>query len=127
MRKISSKIIFLIHCLIVFFWLGLFFVPTSFWPGRIIFHFYLTLVIVFNQFIWGLLIMPWTKKYRMVCFLTTVNQLLKGDSIYDEKNYDHSFTQELFGKAGIKIPHRFATFLTFTILIIVTFQYLSIK
>ena len=127
MRKISSKIIFLIHCVIVFFWWGLFFVPTSFWPSIIIFHFYLTLVIVFNQFVWGLLIMPWTKKYRMVCFLTTVNQLLRGDSISDEKNYDHSFTQELFGKAGIKVSHRFATFLTFTILIIVTFQYLSIK
>jgi len=127
MRKISSKIVFSIHCLIVFFWCGLFFVPISLWSDKIIFHFYLTLIIVFNQFIWGLLIMPWTKKYRMVCFLTTVNQLLRGDSIFDEKNYDHSFTQELFGRAGLKISHRFATLLTFTILIVVTFQYLSIK
>ncbi len=127
MRRISSKIVFLIHCLIVLFWLGLFFVPVSLWPNKIIFHFYLTLVIVFNQFIWGLLIMPWTKKYRMVCFLTTINQLLRGDSIFDERNYDHSFTQELFGKAGIKITHRFATYLTFTVLIVVTFQYLSLK
>jgi len=127
MRKISSKLVFLIHCLIVFFWVGLFFVPVSFWPEKIIFHFYLTLLIVFNQFVWGLLIMPWTKKYRMVCFLTTINQLLRGDSISDERNYDHSFTQELFGRAGIKISHRFATYFTFTILIVVTFQYLSLK
>ncbi|MFA4999015.1 MAG: hypothetical protein WC514_03280 [Candidatus Paceibacterota bacterium] len=127
MRRISSKIVFLIHCLIVFFWFGLFFVPVSLWSDKIIFHFYLTLVIVFNQFIWGLFIMPWTKKYRMVCFLTTVNQLLRGDSISDEKKYDHSFSQELFGKAGIKITHRFATYLTFTVLIVVTFQYLSLK
>jgi hypothetical protein len=123
MKDYLAKIIFLFHSVVVVFWIGLFFIPTSFWPNKITFHFYLTLVIVANQFLWGLLIMPWTKKYRMVCFLTTIHQLLRGKSISDEENYKHSFTKEFLGKAGITVSHRFATILTFTISTIVTVQY----
>jgi len=123
MKDLSAKIIFLIHSVIVILWIGLFFVPIRLWADRITFHFYLTLLIVANQFLWGFLIMPWTKKYRMVCFLTTINQLLRGKSISDEENYKHSFSKEFFGNIGITISHRFATIFTFTISTIVTIQY----
>jgi len=123
MRKFFSDFIFLLHALFVIFWYGLFFVPLSLWSGKISFHFFLTLAIVGNQFLWGFLIMPWTKKYRMVCFLTTIMQLLRGQKISDPKNYNHSFTKEFFGKTGLNIPHRGATLLTFTILTVVTIQY----
>lgn len=127
MRDFLAKIIFLTHSVIVVFWVGLFFVPARLWPDKITFHFYLTLAIVANQFLWGFLIIPWTKKYKMVCFLTTMNQLLRGRSVSDEENYRHSFLQEFFGKAGITVSHRFATVFTFSILIIVTIQYLFFR
>jgi len=128
MKDFLGKIIFVIHSAIVVFWLGLLLVPESWWPGKIVFHFYLTLVIVFNQFIWGLMIMPWTKKYRMVCFLTTIHQLLRGKSISDEKNYSHSFAREFFGKFHIHLPHKFITCFTLTVFVIVSIQYfLSIR
>ncbi len=125
MKNFLAKIIFLIHSAVVIFWLGLLFVPVKWWPGKLNIELYLTLIIVYNQLIWGLIITPWTKKYRMVCFLTTINQLLRGKAISDEKNYDHSFIQEFLGLAKIKVPHRFAIYLTFTIFTIVLFQYFS--
>ena len=68
--------------------------------------------------------MPWTKKFRMVCILTTPMQILRGQKISDPKNYNHSFFKELAGKNGIKIPHAVSTLITFSALAIVTFQYL---
>jgi len=124
MRDIFAKIVFLIHVLIIVVWWGLFFVPVYYWPKKINFHFYLTLFIVIQQIMWGFLIIPWTKKYRMVCFFTTLTQLLRGQSISDDKNYDHSFTRELLGKFGIKrLPHRFSAYLALFILMIVSIQY----
>jgi len=123
MKDFLGKIIFLIHSVIVVFWLFLLVVPADWWPDKISFHFYLTLFIVFNQFLWGLIIMPWTKKYRMVCFLTTMHQLLRGKSISDEGNYDHSFTRELFGNFHVSLSHKFITFFTLTVFVIVSLQY----
>lgn len=126
MRNFFAKIIFLVHVVIVLVWWGLFFVPASHWPEKIIFHFYLTMIIVTHQIIWGFLILPWTGKYRIVCILTTLTQLLRGQSISDDRNYDHSFTRELLGKVRIKkLPHRFSAMMAFVILIIVSIQYFS--
>jgi hypothetical protein len=111
---------------IVFVWWGLFFVSSSRWPEKITVHFYLTLFIVIQQIMWGFLILPWMGKYRIVCILTTITQLLRGQSLSDDKNYDHSFTKEILGKVGIKrLPHRFSAMLAFVILIIVSIQYFS--
>ena len=123
MRNFFAKLFFLIHSVIVVFWCGLLFVPIDWWPNKITFHFYLTLFIVLHQLLWGFLIFPWTKKYRMVCPLTTITQLLRGEEISEEQNYNHSFAKEFFGNAGINIPHRFATTFTFVILIITAIQH----
>ena len=125
-RSLFAKFTFWLHSTIVTFWYALFLVPLSFWADKIVFHFQFTLFIIFNQFFWGFLILPWTKKYRMVCFLTTITQLLRGEDISDKKNYDHSFSQEYFKKFGINISHRMSTVITFTILFLVTIQYLSL-
>jgi hypothetical protein len=111
------------HAVFVMFWYSLILVPASLFPNRDTFCFYLTIVIVFHQFIWGFLIMPWTKKYRMVCLLTTLTQLLRGQKVSDPKNYDHSFTQEAFKKVGINIPHRATTLITLSVLVIATVRY----
>lgn len=123
MRNFIAKIIFLFHIVIVSIWLGLFFIPEHWFPNKVSFQFNLSLLIVGHQFIWGFLIMPWSEKYRMVCFLTTVTQLLRGQKLSDPKNYDHSFTQEFFKEIGVNIPHRASTLLAFTILVITAVQY----
>jgi len=122
-----ANLLFGIHFIIVIIWLGLFLVPSSVWHDRIIFHFYLTVIIVTHQFLWGLAIMPWTRKFRMVCILTTPMQLLRGQKISDPKNYDHSFFQEFFGNQGLKIPHEISTLITFSALALATFQYLFLR
>ena len=124
MRNFLINSIFYLHAGFILFWYGLFFIPLSWWPNKVFFHFVLTIAVIIQQFLWGFLIMPWTKKYRMVCFLTTVMQIIRGQKISDPKNYEYSFTREFFGKIGITVPHRGATFLTFIILAIVAIQYL---
>lgn len=122
-----ADILFWTHVVIVAFWFGLFLVPSSVWHDKITFHFYLTVVIVVHQYLWGLAIMPWTHKFRMVCILTTPMQLLRDQKISDPKNYNHSFFKELVGKGGIKIPHSISTIFTFAILALVTYQFLFLR
>jgi hypothetical protein len=126
-RLFLANFLFWLHFIIVTIWLGLFLVPSSVWHDKITFHFYLTVVIVAHQFLWGLIIMPWTKKFRMVCFLTTFMQLLRGEKISDPKNYDQAWLKELVGNQGIKIPHAFSTIVTFSTLSLVTFQFFFLR
>jgi hypothetical protein len=126
-RLILADVLFWIHFAIVAMWAWLFLVPTSVWPDRITFHFYLTVLIVTHQFIWGFIIMPWTKKFRMVCALTTFMQLLRGQAISDSKNYEHSWFKEFLGNQGIKIPHAVSTLFAFSILALVTYQFLFLR
>ena len=122
-----ADILFWIHFAIGTFWLGLFFVPNSLWHDKITFHFYLTITIVAHQFLWGLAIMPWTHKFRMVCILTTPMQLLRGQKISDPKNYNHSWLKELAGKEGIRIPHALSAAVTFAALALSTYQYVFLR
>ena len=123
MRKFSADFVYWSHVALVLFWWGLFLVPRSAWDDKITFHFYLTAGIVGHQFLWGALIVPWTKKYRMVCALTTLMQWLRGQSVADPQNYGHSFTKEFFRKNGITVSHRTVTAITFTVLVLVSVQY----
>lgn len=127
MRKLSANFIFFIHSLIVVFWCSLFFISSNWWPDKVSFHFYLSWFILCHQIIWGLLVLPWTKKYRLICLLTTIMQILRGENISDKKNYEHSFIQEFLRKIGINIPRNWPTIMTFTIITIVTLQYFFFK
>lgn len=126
-RLFFADLLFWTHFLIGSIWLGLFLVPSSVWNDKITFHFYFTILLVTHQFLWGFLIMPWTRKFRMVCILTTPMQLLRGQKISDPKNYNHSFFKELVGKNGIKIPHTASTILTFSALILIIYQYFFLR
>ncbi|OGH15634.1 MAG: hypothetical protein A3C22_02795 [Candidatus Levybacteria bacterium RIFCSPHIGHO2_02_FULL_37_10] len=119
--------LFWLHFLVGSIWLGLFLVPSSVWHDKITFHFYLTIAIVGHQFLWGLILMLYTRKFRMVCILTTPMQVLRGEKISDPKNYDHSFFKELVGKNGIKIPHLASTLITFSALSLAIYQYLFLR
>lgn len=124
-RLILADIVFWIHFSAITLWFGLFLIPTSVWPDRITFHFYYTLIIVGHQIIWGLIILPWAKQFRMVCFLTTFSQLLNKENISDPRNYDHRVPKKFSFNHNIKISHTFSTILTFICASIVVFQYLS--
>ena len=126
-RLLLADILFWMHFVVGTFWLGLFFVPSSLWHDKITFHFYLTIIIVTHQFLWGLAIMPWTHKFRMVCILTTPMQLLRGQKISDPENYNHSWFKEFFGYQGIKIPHKFSTIITFSALFLAIYQFLFFR
>ena len=126
MKKTLGDIVFWFHIVFVLFWYALFFVPVNVWPDKILFHFYLTLGVVIHQIVWGLIIMPWTGRYRMVCMLTTIAQLLRGEDIANPNNYDHSSTREFLAKFGItKVPHRISTIIAFIVLILVSIQYFT--
>jgi hypothetical protein len=123
MRKFLARVVLLFHVTLVSFWLSLFFLPESLFLDKISLQFYLSLLIVGHQFFWGFAIMPWTEKYRMVCFLTTITQLLRGEKISDSKNYDHSFTREVLKVAGVNISHRVSTALSLTVLAIASIRF----
>lgn len=134
MRLFLADLLFWAHFIIGSIWLGLFLVPSSVWlaslrsgPDKITFHLYLTIAIVGHQFLWGLFLIPWTRKFRMVCILTTPMQLLRGQKISDPKNYNHSFFKEVVGKGGIKIPHSISTLITFSALFLTIYQFLFLR
>jgi hypothetical protein len=111
-RAVLSEFVFWLHLVIISAWVALFFVPLSLWPGRIAFHFCFSMVVIAHQFIWGAIVMPWTKRYRMVCILTTLMQALRGYKISDPRNFTHSFVQELFHRAKVRVPAIVPTALT---------------
>jgi len=123
MRDFFTTTIFWLHFFVVAFWIGLLFVPEFLLPGKTAFHFYFTVGLVGHQFLWGAAIYPWTKKYRMVCILTTFMQLLRGHPLSTVDNYGHSWTKEFIKRLGWGIPERGATVLTLAIFVISTFQF----
>lgn len=123
LRNFLTNFVYWLHFAIGGVWYGLFLVPSTLWPGRIPFHFFMTMAIVGHQFLWGAMLIPWTKRYRTVCILTTILQLLRGKDIKDPENYNHSLTVETIKKVRIKIPHAAAIFLNFLVFIVVSIQY----
>lgn len=127
MRNVLAEGIFWIHFAIVFFWYGLFFIPADWWQGKISFHFFFTVGIMLQQVLWGAILLPWTKRYKLVCVLTTIMQLLRGEKISSEKNYQHSWTREFLERMGLKIPEGGPLIVNLFVLFAVSFQYLLPK
>ena len=103
-RKMDRKtllrgIIHGIHFPICVFWFALFFIPVSFWPGRIAFQFWYAMGMVGLEFVWGALVF---KKAAPICPLTTWMQSIRGYPLKDKRNYLHSYFYEIFHR--FKIP-----------------------
>ncbi|MBI2176233.1 hypothetical protein HYU40_02685 [Candidatus Woesearchaeota archaeon] len=122
-RAAAAETMFWLHFVMVAMWFGLFLVPASLWAGKISFHFWFILIAVAMQFGWGAVLMPVTKKYRMVCPLTTAMQLLRGYPVADARNNNHSCIKEFFHRIGKPVPKKAVTISTFVSLGIVTLQY----
>ncbi|PIR03983.1 MAG: hypothetical protein COV59_02250 [Candidatus Magasanikbacteria bacterium CG11_big_fil_rev_8_21_14_0_20_39_34] len=101
MKKILVNIIFGIHvCVFLFFPLA-FFIPASVWEKRIEFHFWYCFSLFMLFYLWGML---WTlrrkDKIYSICILDTLMQYLRGYSMWDPKNYEHSFVEEMTTRFG---------------------------
>lgn len=123
LKKAAAETLFWLHFIMVAVWFGLFLVPASLWAGKATFHFWFITTATAVQFLWGLMLLPVTKKYRMACPLTTAMQLLRGCPVSDEKNNNHSCIKEFFDRLGMKVPKKAVTISTFASLAAVTVQY----
>ena len=123
LRKAAAETVFWLHFALVSVWFGLFLVPTSLWSGKISFHFYFITVTTALQFLWGFVLLPVTKKYRMACPLTTAMQLLRGYPVADARNNNHSCIKEFSERIGKPIPKKAVTISTFVSLGVVAVQY----
>ena len=123
MKNLLSNFVYFSHFGVGFFWCGLFFLPTTWWPDKISFQFFLTITIIGHQFLWGGFIKFRTGKFRPTCFLTTIAQRLRGFPISSPENYNYSFTKEIFRKIGIPLPQKAVPALAFVIFVVVTIQY----
>ena len=127
LRAQLARIIFGIHFLIGTFWVGLFFVPPTLWASKVSFHFFFTWGVVMHQMIWGAFLMRFTKRYELVCILTTLEQIAKGEKLDEARKYRHMVIKKFFEKFGWGIPQRGATVLALFALLLVTFQYLFLS
>lgn len=106
--RLLVDIIYGLHVLIfLFFPLG-FLIPSSWWPQRIEVHFWYSVTLFILFYLWGSI---WTIRYRdklhAICILDTLMQRVRGYSMWDKKNYEHSFVEEMFGRMGIHwLPNR---------------------
>lgn len=122
-KKALTEVIFWLHLALFIVWYALFFIPSSLWPQRVVFHFWYIALQVLSEVITGLMLMPKMKKFRIVCPLTTLMQSLRGFKPSDPRNYDHSFVREFAKRVGIRIPYGFVGALIFLSLAVVTLQY----
>jgi hypothetical protein len=97
-----SELSFWIHTPFFILFILPFFISSSLWSSREIFHFgYISFVISVNFFL-GIFIYSKTGAFELACPLTSLTQKLRGYSFYDEKNYKHSFVGEIFERFRIK-------------------------
>ena len=122
-KKAAAEVVFGMPFALVAIWFGLFLVPTSLWAGKVSFHFWFIMIATALQFLWGFLLMPITKKYRMICPLTTGMQLLRGYPVSDERNNNHSCIKEFSERIGKPVPKKAVTISTFVSLGVVAVQY----
>jgi hypothetical protein len=126
MKKIRFliEIIYWMHLVIILLWFGLFFIPSCFWPNKVIFHFWFMVIITGVQFLWGLFMIPYTKKVDIICPLTTVMQRLRGFPVKSAENLGHSYILEILKRLKIGVSYRVVNIILLLTIIVVTIQYL---
>lgn len=96
-RSLLADLVFVTHVIIFLAFPFGFLIPSNFWPERIEIHFFFCVSLFILFYAWGLI---WTirlkDKVHAICVLDTLMQKLRGYSLFDPRNYHHSFTEELF-------------------------------
>lgn len=124
LRFIASEVLFWLHPPFVLIWVGLFFVPQSFWSSKVAFHFWFIFVVFAFQLIWGLILLPIRKRLGVgVCPLTTLTQKTRGFPISDPQNHDHVFIIEFCQRFNIPLKLTFLTKILLFSVFLVSAQY----
>ncbi len=115
-----ADIIYYFHFGVVFLVVGLFFVPLSYLPNRIMIHFYILWGIIGLQLLTGLLYMNRINKFRFVCPLTVAEKNLVKK--HPHKHIGDSCIGE-FCTEKLGLPKWIGTISVLLSLVIVTAQY----
>ena len=123
-RKLFGEILFWLHVPVIIVWFGLFFIPASIWPSKVVYHFWFIILAFASQLLWGLILYPIRKHLGWgVCFLTTLNQRVRGYPISDPHNHNHWFLEELSERLGYKFSQAVIQSALVGSTILVTIQY----
>jgi hypothetical protein len=125
LKLVLSRLVFHLHLTVFLLFPAGFFIPSSVWPERIEFHFFYCVAPFFLFYAWGMI---WTLKYRdklySICFLDTLMQWLRGHSIWDPKNYQHTFVSELFSLLGLNVSKTVPRVLLFLCIVVTATFYI---
>ena len=123
-RSFATGFLFWIHLPFVLIWFGLFFIPSSLWSDRVVFHFCYVLSITIIHFLLFFILSPKIKKIDFICPLTTWTQSFRGYPVKDKRNYAHSFIAELLKKVRINVSFKSVDILMLISFFIVIVQYI---
>ncbi len=122
-RNIIGEAIFWAHFAIVTGWVALFFIPSDLWRDKVSFHFIATTVILAHQAVWGFLLRFRTGRFGLVCILTTLMHMARGEKVDTKMNYDRKWSVELCDRFGVNIPSTVANGLAIAGLAVISVQY----
>ncbi len=124
-----GEVSFWMHIPIFVFWIGTFFVSSTWWPDVFFWHFWFVFGLYVTGYGTGLLYYPHIKKLLFICPLTVLTQRLRGYKWLEREAWGHSFIDEIFGFFGF---HGFegnsssfdaGSLFTHATLVVVTLQY----
>lgn len=126
MKQFAINLIFYLHVIVFLLFPIGFFIPTTLIPNIIVIHFWYCFGLFILFYAWGLI---WTIKYHdkiyAICVLDTIMQKLRGYNIWDKRNYNHSFVEELFMRLHIiTIPKRSVPLLLLACIILSALRFL---
>ncbi len=122
-REVIGEAIFWTHFAIVAGWVALFFIPSDIWREKVSVHFIATTVILAHQAVWGFLLSFRTGRFGLVCILTTLMHMARGERIDTKMNYDRKWSVELCDRFGINISSAMANGVAIAGLAVISVQY----
>ena len=125
MRKNLGEVLFWLHLPVVLVWIGLFFFPQAWWEDKVSFHFWFIITVFASQVLWGIAMISVRKRFGAgVCLLTTLTQYVRGFSISDPRNYNHTFIIEFCERFRIRLHDSVLNTLLVSTLVAVGVQFL---
>ncbi|MGB3988729.1 MAG: hypothetical protein WBK67_03520 [Minisyncoccales bacterium] len=125
-RTLLSELFFWIHFIMVAGWATLFLVPSRAWDEKVKFHFMITLIVVIHQVLWGFILSLYTKRFDLVCILTTLTHMARGEKFTTDLNYVYKWSTEFCSRIGLELSPRLAGTIVLSGLMIVSVQFLII-
>jgi hypothetical protein len=107
-------------------WATLFLVPSRAWDEKVKFHFMITLIVVIHQVLWGFILSLYTKRFDLVCILTTLTHMARGEKFTTDLNYVYKWSTEFCSRIGLELSPRLAGTIVLSGLMIVSVQFLII-